>query len=141
MEQIVWVYVGVIAIIVALAAIGSTVVLGNEQMKEQQIYSAINLLKERANFVCNSEVGTLFSEKIILGSGVYLHTGNILDQNKGRICIDFEKKTFCETINCEIPTFYDLNLDLPELREIAYTRQYVCFIERVIGGIKIGCKS
>jgi hypothetical protein len=142
LEQIIWVYLGVIIALFALVAVGFSVVTGNEHMKEQEINNSIFLLKERANFVCYSEIGTSLLQKVTLGSGVYLSTGNFDDVNKGgMICINYNDYEFCESINCKIPSFYDLNLNKPELEKIAYVRDYSCNIERVNGGIKLECKG
>lgn len=140
MEEMVWIYVGVAATLIALGAIAGVVLLGNEQVKEQDIDNALNLLEKRSNFVCNAETGTLFSEEVTLGYGVYLYTGIVVDSNNGKICIDYENKTNCKKINCPIQN-YDLNLNKEELKEIAYVHKYSCAIERIVGGIKIGCKG
>lgn len=141
MEQVVWTYFGVVVVIIAFGIIASISLTGSEQMKESSIYSAIDLLKERANFVCHSEIGTSISQKIRLGGGVFLSVDNIVGQESGKICIEYKDNIRCESINCPVPKKYDLNLDTPEIRELVHIREYNCLITRIQGGVEVECKG
>lgn len=138
LEQVIWLYVGVIAALFGLVIIGSIFLTGQQQMNEQEVLSSLNKIKSKADFVCNSEFGTLLNENIVLASGSVL---SISSQPNDSACVSFNGNTSCVNLSCNVALDYDLNLDSPEFKALFVTHKYECFFEKVDGGVIIECKG
>jgi hypothetical protein len=146
MEQAIWLYVGVISALFALAIVGGIVLSGQEQMREQDAKNAIGVIQQKANLLCASEVGTLLTDKITLPSGSVLSAGTITSPQK--VCVWFKGTSTCLQTKCDLsyydivdPTINLLDLNTEAHKSLFQTHEYACSFEKQEGVVKFGCKG
>jgi hypothetical protein len=139
MEQVIWLYAGVITALFALAIIGTLFLNGQEQMKTQQIENSIKQVKNQADFLCGLEPGTLLTQELVLGSGSELKIGTdpVLP---GKACVSYKGKNTCVEANCDFES-YDLNLSASEYFDLFSVHAYKCTFEKLANGVRVNCKG
>jgi hypothetical protein len=135
-DQAVWLYVGVITAVFGLLIVANLVSTGSDQQKLQQIKNSLARMGQKCEFVCNSAVDTLLSEKFPLASGSVVFARS----SGSKICMEFQGSSNCVKCSCP-PQDYDLNLDTTFHREAFSVTDFTCSFLRVKGGVKIECKA
>jgi hypothetical protein len=139
MEQVIWLYVGVITALISIGIIAGIVMNGQEQSKQQDMINSLNLLKQKADFVCGSEVGTSFTQKVSLGSSSRLVFGSITS-SAPKICLFYQQETNCVKTNCPvIKSVLDLNTE--EIKQLYQIHEFECVVEKTDQGVLIECSG
>lgn len=134
MEQTVWLYFGVITVILSFGIVGKLMVEHKNQEKDGFFESAVNMLASKCRFVCESPLSTLLSDDVKLPSGIVLTTMN------DKICGSYEGEYKCDVCNCEIRP-YELDLNTTVARETFDTHIYRCYFTRGKDDIQMECKG
>ncbi len=134
MEQTVWLYFGIVTVVLAFGVIGNLVVNHKAQQKYGIFERALERLEGQCNFVCSSASSTLLSAEVELPSGIVLYT----DQNL--ICGAYKDKKRCVRCNCQLRE-YTLNLNTTIAIQTFETHEYSCEFLREQDDIILECKG
>lgn len=139
MEQVIWIYVGVITALLSLGIIAGIVASGQEESKAQEMLNSLNLLKQKADFLCGSEVGTTFTQKVNFGSGSVIKFGSN-STSAPKICISYNSETNCVKTNCSISGF-TLDLNTEQIKQLYSMHEFECMVEKEEQGVLIECSG
>lgn len=131
MDEIIWVYVGVIAIIIAFASIGSF--LYNKSIKDDEtiMENTVNALSNFCNKICQ------MGEHTRQYTEVKFVSGSLMQLQAETIFITSPEKRYAVHCDCVIENLQPLDLtDAP----FAYF-DYKCYFERTIGGLIVNCTA
>lgn len=134
MEQIVWLYFGLISVILALGIVGSLVLNFQEENKMKAFDGALDRLAEQCNFVCRAPRDTLLSIGVDLPSGLYLETA------RERICGEFEGERRCVRCLCVLDP-YALELNSTLAMRSFDIQNYRCAFERGAINVSMECQG
>ena len=134
MEESIWLYFSIIAIIMAVGVIGTLFVKNNEGTQKQHFMRSLTELQVQCNYVCDSGTGTNFPVDIIFPSGLYFYTKN------NKICGIFDKESRCEICDCELNNF-TMDLNTSFARDVLSNHEYACFFKRTSSGVAIDCQG
>jgi len=138
-EQVVWLYVGVITALISIGIIAGIVFNGQEQSKTQELANSLQLLKQKADFLCGSEIGTTFSQKVNLGSGAVVVFGS-LGSNSSKICMNYEGTNNCVKTNCSI-IYSALDLNTEQIKQLYSVHEFECMVEKQEQGVLFECSG
>ena len=129
-------YVGVIAVLIALGIIVQLTSMSTGLKDEQTLKDSIVKLKEQCNFVCSLNEGTALSIEVELFSGHKYYS------SEKSICYsdDANKNVNCERCNCTLQS-YSLDLTIPEAKQAFKSRLYSCSFEKMQEGTSMGCNA
>jgi hypothetical protein len=139
MEQVIWLYVGVITALISIGIVAGIVASGQEESKAQEMINSLNLLKQKADFVCGSEVGTTFTQKVTLGSGSVITFGSTAGSTQ-KICSSYFDKTNCVKTNCPISVL-TLDLNTEQIKQLYSMHEFECIVEKEEQGVLIECSG
>ena len=130
MDEIIWVYVGVIAIIIAFATIGSFLYNQSITDSETVTENTVNALSNFCNKICQMPQHTRQSVEVKFISDTIMYN------ESDTIFIKFNERRYTVHCDCKILSVETLNLtDAP-----FHSLDYDCFFERKIDGIEVDCK-
>ena len=130
MDEIIWVYVGVIAIIIAFATIASFLYNKSVMDNETVIENTVNALSNFCNKVCQMPEHTRQSVE------VKFVRDSILYNESQTIFIQTNERRYAVHCDCNIEGVKILNLTDAPFQSLDYD----CFFERARDGIKVECK-
>lgn len=134
MEQTVWLYFSIIAIVLTLGIILTLVEAQRGKIYEQEVQNALRDLRAHCNFVCTLAPGTNLPISVKLPSDLYLFSKD------DRICIWYAEQTKCQKCDCVLDPFtLDLNTSLH--RELFKTHEFNCYFARTLHGVDMDCKG
>jgi len=134
MEETVWLYFSVLAVIIALTIVGVLVLRNEEAMDQQHFVRSIEELKSQCNFVCDSGVGTNLPVEVIFPSGSQFYT------KKDKICGTYVGKSQCRLCSCQLEEYF-LDLNTTFAREVLKSHKYTCYMERKNDVVSINCQG
>lgn len=137
MEQAVWLYMGVISAVFGILIIATIVLDSQEQVKLQEVKNSIERINQLCNFVCDSDDGTLLSEKLKLPSGASVSAR----VSTKAVCITYSGSSKCASCKCGLNKDYDLNLATPEHVFAFNISDYRCFFDKNFGRVSFECKG
>ncbi len=143
MEQAVWVYFGVVTVILAFGIVGKLIIDYQHQQKERLLEPALQRLQGQCNFVCDSAIDTRLSADVELPSGVVITTVN--SGVGGKICGDYGVTRRCLVCNCLLEDSlggdFSLNLNTTTAFQTFSTHVYSCWFTRLGDGARIECQG
>lgn len=134
MEQVVWVYFGILAILVGLGVTTKLVMMHQEELKIQHIEYALDRLQIQCDFVCNSPEETLQSIEAILPSGLFLYA------TEKKICSTYKDKVSCVPCQCTMNP-YSLALNSSFAQKTFGLHAYSCSFLRMKNGTQMACQG
>ena len=134
MEEAVWLYFSVAAIIVALGVIALLAVNHAEDVKEQHFLRALGELQIQCNYVCDSAQGTSLPVEVVLPSGLYFYTRD------AKLCGTYREKNRCQVCNCLLNP-YVMELNTSFAAKVMESHKYVCYFTRTAEGVQIDCQG
>ena len=151
MEQAIWLYFGVIAVLVGIAIVVQIVVFNVEKEKEITMESSLNQLANFCEFICLSDLNQMLSQEVKFSSG-----SRVFSQQKA-LCYEYKENTHCRDCKCEIfdasdfeaGTYYVLDLNSPDVLELYNTHTFDCTFTRVqpeidgnkVDGVTLECRG
>jgi hypothetical protein len=123
MEEPIWIYFGVIVIILTVVIITSVFISYEAENNEQLLFDGLSHLAAQADIVCKSPKDTMLSVPITLtaGSRIYAETD--------KICASYEGEVRCRpSCTAEPGTVIDLTAN--ETKELFRSRTYTCSVLR-----------
>jgi hypothetical protein len=134
MEQTVWLYFGVITVILGFGIVAKLIIDHKNQSKNDLFDQAIDLIKNQCNFVCSSSPGTKISQEVTLPSGL------VLTSEEKRICGRYNTEDRCAVCNCELSN-YTLNLNTSLALKTFQSHTYFCFFTRGDINVDMECQG
>jgi hypothetical protein len=134
MEQTVWIYFGVITVILAFGIVGKLILDYKNEAKDDLFDRSVEELKGQCEFVCSSAPGTRIAQQVDLPSGMVLFT-----EGK-RICGVYKKDTRCVMCSCELSS-YTLNLNTSLALKTFQNHEYNCFFSREDLNVVMECQG
>jgi hypothetical protein len=129
MEEMIWVYVGVIAIIIAFASIGSFLYKRGIQDSETVMTNTVTALSQFCDKICQMPQFTRQSVKVTFIKN------SIMEMQDGVVFINTPEKRHVLPCNCVITNVQLLNLTNAPFN----SHEYFCFFDRNLDGISINC--
>jgi len=139
MEQAVWLAFGIIAVVLGFAIIANLISLNREEAKLVDFEEAIDKLKIKCDFVCDSPIDTYLAVDVKLSSGTRLYTSN--KRICGHLNISNEYNDESKCVVCTCPVNGSLNLQTEIARESFEVHKYSCYFERRQNGVQMECKG
>jgi len=137
MEEAVWIFFGVIALLFTIGIITQLVIENKNEAKIQRFETSIELLESQCNYVCSSPLDTLLSIIVELPSGIIIRSDY---EDKGKLCAEYNDELKCSYCNCDL-TPYVLNLSSALVRSSFVTHNYKCFFERLQDNVRLECQG
>lgn len=138
MEEAVYVFFGVIALILTFSIIVSLVSENKEEYKIQRFSTTVDVLKSQCDYVCSLPEGTLLGIDVEIPSGILLSSGQV---EAHTICATYKEESRCSQCDCAVGT-YILNLTSQTAKKAFETHNYRCYFERVEhNNVKMECKG
>ncbi|MBW2990406.1 hypothetical protein KY348_01740 [Candidatus Woesearchaeota archaeon] len=134
MEESVWIYISIIAVIIALVIIISLFTQNKEHMKEQAFSNAFLEIEPHCNYVCGSPPGSIIPLEVNIPSGIVIYTK---DQ---KICGQYKDKTACAVCACKVAS-YTLDLNTTQAKETFDVHAFNCYFERGENEVKMECQG
>lgn len=134
MEQTVWLYFGVLTVLVGFTIIGKLVVDHKEMTTDDFFDRSLTVLGNECNFVCDSTLGAKLSTNVEFASGFILTT------NQNRICGEYKDKFRCINCNCGLND-YTLDLNTTIAKKAFTTHPYKCSFLKGENDIQIECQG
>ncbi|NJL43771.1 MAG: hypothetical protein HC945_00380 [Nitrosarchaeum sp.] len=134
MEQVIWLYFGLISVIVALGIVGSLIVNFQGESKLSAFDQGLERIRDQCDLVCDSPPGTYLSTKADLPSGLYLWTEDDL------ICGIYEQERRCTRCTCTIRP-YALSLNTTLALRSFDIQGYNCAFERGENDVSLECQG
>jgi hypothetical protein len=134
MEETVWLYFSVIAIIFAFGIIAVLYSENKEDQKYQAFRSALDSLASQCDYVCGTGTGTNLPSEVSLPSGMLLYA------HDKKICGTLEGENRCSMCSCQLMN-YTLDLNTTFAREVLEIHKYQCFFRRTIDGEEMECQG
>lgn len=133
MEQPVWLFFGIIAILIALGIVARVVIIHQTEIRSEILSDSLSKLITECNFVCGTTEGNLLSIDVDFPADSYVYTkGN-------KICTNYDNSVRCARCNCALEES-SLNLTT-ELAKRIKEHKYSCFFEKLKEGIKMDCRG
>lgn len=124
MEESVWLYIGVIAILLSVAIITSVFLSYEESNNEQLFFDGLQQLARQADILCKAPLQTQLSAPITIPAGGLLYA------ETDRLCAQYEGKIRCKPSSCVVNTATIVNLTSNETQTLFRSHQYTCTILR-----------
>jgi hypothetical protein len=117
MEESVWLYFGVIVILITVAIITSIFIKYQHDSSEQFLFDGLQQLRTQVNVVCDAPKDTMLSVPVSAPADAQLRA------YADRICVEYRRKTRCEPVACDLQPAMLLNLSNVTLFT---SRTYTC---------------
>ena len=134
MEQTIWLYFGIVTVIIAFGIVARLVADSNQSQKDALFDRALESLEGRCRFVCDSPTMTKQSVQVNMPSGLVLQT------QEENICGDYKEERRCVSCECEMRP-YKLDLNTTIALETFETHEYRCYFTRGEDDITMECKG
>ena len=134
MDEPIWIYFSIIAIIVAFVIIISLFNQNQGHLQEQSLSNAFLTLKQHCDFVCDQTPGSIRSVEVDLPSGLLMYTTD------DKICGKYESEVRCALCKCNVAP-YTLDLNTTETKEIFDIHTFKCYLQREENEIKMDCQG
>ncbi len=134
MEETVWLYFSVMAIIVLFGIIGFIVYQNADDVKAQTALRSLDELERQCTYICDLGIGTVLPMEVTFPSGLYLYT------NGKKICGTFNEENDCRVCKCDLVP-YELALNSTFIRKAFSTHPYTCTFERASAGVSLSCQG
>lgn len=134
MEQILWVYMAVIAVVVGLAIIFNLFGNYNESDRLDALASAVEKLTAQCDLVCKSADGTKIS------GSVRVPSGGIIETSGTRICGILAGERKCMRCDCVLNDF-ELDLNTTLARRTFRSHEYKCHFQKQLAAVEIDCQG
>jgi hypothetical protein len=131
MEQPIWLFFGVIAVLIALGIIAHLVLVQGQDSKAASLENSMVKLRQQCDFVCGTTLNNRLSIRAEFPAGLYLHTQD------NKICSGYKETVKCVACSCMIEP-YQLALNTTLAQEID-SHSYNCFFERKQEGVSMEC--
>ncbi len=135
MEETIWIYIGVISVIIAFGIIFSNFKDFREESKMSKIEWTLAKYTADYNFVCKAAIKTKISSKITLPSG------SILNISTNRTCVNLDGDVRCTLLDCSVDKEYILDLNTTMLSRSVSFLDYKCTIERISENVTVVCQG
>lgn len=133
MEQPVWIFFGIISVLLALGIVGGLVYKHQNEVKYENFDSSLDKLVSQCNFVCQTNEGNM------LGIDINLPTDSLFYTSKNKLCIRYEDKVSCKACNCDLSEYkLDLNTSLSKSFD---NLNYRCYFEKLKSGVAVECRG
>ncbi len=135
MDQAVWLYAGVVSVLIGLAIVASLVYNSFGANNATLLQNAVSDIAAKCDFVCQTDIGTQLSTNPTLVSN------SIIYANNSAVCYQYNGNFNCARCGCTINP-YVLNLTDPAIVEAYTTHQFTCTISRTTtsnGDVSIEC--
>jgi hypothetical protein len=134
MEETIWMFFGILGMLIALGIIGPLLYNQTQTFSEDKLHSGIIKIKNQANFLCSTSIGNSISTTLDLYYNTTLYT------KEDKVCVKGGNHISCERISCQ---FEESNLTLDsELAKEFFQLEYTCLLEvRARGLLSIECRG
>jgi hypothetical protein len=130
MDEPVWIYVSIVAVIIALAVVISLFNQNSGHMKEQAFTNSFMSFGPHCDYVCSSSPETINPLKVDLPAGARFYTTG------QKICGTFNNESRCAACACNLSRYeLDLNTTLYDIRT------FTCSFKRGEHEISIDCQG
>lgn len=120
MEESIWLYFGIILVLVALGIIVTVYKSSQDEGTQTALFQSIGNMGSQASIICKSPRDTMLSIKILVPAGSLIKTTST------KICGTFANETRCVPADCALEEQTILNLTDPSLERLFTTRPYTC---------------
>lgn len=120
MEETVWLYFGIISVLVAIGIIASVVMTYTNENTEQVFFDSITHLREQADVVCDAPRDTMLSISIVAPADA------VLTADSNRICARLADDVRCVATKCELADQVVLNLT--NTSDLFASHRYTCTV-------------
>ncbi len=134
MEQTIWLYFSIVAILLTLGIVMSLIETHRGRVNAQEVQNALRDLKAQCNFVCAQAPGTNLPVAVRLPSELFLYARD------DRICVWFSERTRCQKCDCVLDP-YTLDLNTTLHTELFATHDFNCYFARTAHGVDMDCKG
>lgn len=134
MEQVVWLYFGLISVILAIAIVGTLIINFKGENKVNAFDHALDKFKQQCDFICKTPPSTLQSISVDLPSGLYLFT------EQDTICGVFDGEKRCVRCACALDT-YSLPLNTTLALQSFDIQTYRCSFMRGPTNVSMDCQG
>ncbi|MFH0955249.1 MAG: hypothetical protein V1777_04040 [Candidatus Micrarchaeota archaeon] len=143
MEQTVWLYFGVIAVLIGLLAVTQLISFNTERDKQMTMESSLNQLANFCDFTCLSDVNQFLSQSVPLASGSSVYSTDL-----NALCYSYSQKQQCRQCKCPIwdsnsfpATRKNFRMDLTSetIRSLYSTHTFSCSFLRQREGVTLAC--
>jgi hypothetical protein len=134
MEEMVWVYVGIIAVVISLGIIGQVFLVHEEDLRGEEVRASLDKMEAECKYACTSPQDSYVGVDVTLPSAMRLWTA------ENRICALYKTKTSCRACSCNLTT-YTLNLNSTLALSSFKTHEYSCNFLRRHDDIALDCKG
>ncbi len=124
MDEAVWVVIGVVSVLLAIAVLSQFAYFKSEDDKVQSIGVSLDALQSMCRRTCGMPVDTYLSTSAVVPSGALLYSEGT------SICAEYDGDTRCRVCPCELEEKTILNLTSEEAESFFHTKQYNCFFLR-----------
>ena len=129
MEETVWLYFSVVAVLIGFAVIGTVFKQSTADNAVDQLFVGVEQLRQEADLVCKSPAGTMLSIKIVLPSGALLYS------KENKLCGTMDDKIKCVPTLCVMQDDPELlNLTSEATRKLFKTHEFTCAFEKQQAG-------
>ena len=143
MEESLWLYFGVIAVLIGIVIVAQLVGFNVDREKRLALEGSINQMANFCDFICLSDLNQLLSQKVTLASGAKLYSTDL-----NGLCYRYEEKQNCRPCKCAIfDTPFDpqtkanflLDLNTQQLKDLYATHEFSCLFFREREGVTLEC--
>ena len=134
MEQVIWLYFGIISLVLALGIIGGFFINFKEDNKTTAFDNTLTTLKEHCEMMCNAPTGQRLSVTVEIPSGVYMYTEN------DKVCGIFNNEERCVKCPCKINP-YKLELNTTIAMKSFEIQPYHCAMEKLEKNVTLECQG
>ncbi len=134
MEEAAWVYVSIIAVLLALGMLYGLFVKNEQRSKEHAFRALFKEVGPHCDYVCRSPLETKLPVTLSIPSGSVIYT------SKNKFCGKYEGLTLCAQCDCELAP-YTLNLNTSEALNSFNVHSYNCYFERGELNVRVECEG
>ncbi len=134
MDEPIWIYFSIIAVIIAFGIMLSLFNQNKEHVKEQAFSDAFLTLKPHCDYMCDSTPESIRPIDVDFPSGIFIYTTDT------RICGRYEGDVRCAMCKCDVAP-YTLDLNTTQARDTFDIHTFKCYFERGEDEIKIDCQG
>lgn len=120
MEETVWMYFGILAVIIGIGVITTIFTQYKDEGGADTLFLGVQQLGKQAELVCNSPRDTKLSLEITVPAGTLLYT------KSDKLCATLDEKIKCVPTTCVFAEQTLINLTSDEARQLFSTRTYTC---------------
>jgi len=135
MDEPIWMYVGIISVIIGLGIVVNLFGQLNESKQKDKIIWALDKIETNYNFVCGLPKDTRIVVELEFPSGIVLNGTN------NRICITADEEDRCKTLDCNMTDPYILDLDTVLAKKTFNFKEYACYLEKEAKNVTLECQG